>query len=55
MTSGFAIDPRVSQAWVAVAHGARVSRRILQGVGDPAPGSSFAQVNALYPHEKASD
>jgi len=55
MDAKFSVDAAVSQAWVAVAHGARMSSRILQSVGDPAPRSNFAQLNAVYPHEKASD
>jgi hypothetical protein len=32
-----------------------MSARVLAGIGDPAPGSKFQQVNALYPYEKSSD
>ena len=55
MDAKFSVDAAVSQAWVAVAHSARMSSRILQSVGDPAPRSNFAELNAVYPHEKASD
>ena len=55
MNPKFSVDPAVSQAWVAVAHGARMSSRILQSVGDPVPRSKFAELNAIYPQEKASD
>lgn len=41
--------------WVTVAHEARVMRRILANVGDPAANSRFLQINELYPWEKASD
>ena len=55
MAAQFSVDAAVSQAWAAVAHGARLSSRILQSVGDPVPRSNFAELNAVYPHEKASD
>lgn len=32
-----------------------MTSRILNGVRDPAPGSNFARINAIYPHEKSSD
>lgn len=49
------VDQKTAQAWVAVAHGARLASHILRAVGDPAPGSNFARTNSLYPPEKASD
>jgi hypothetical protein len=49
------VDEETTQAWVAVAHGARMSQHILRNVGDPAPHSPFAQINAHYVTEKASD
>ena len=55
MAPTFSVDAEVSQAWAAVAHGARLSSRILQSVGDPVQGSNSAELNAAYPHEKASD
>lgn len=55
MNERIPVDEATSQAWAAVAHGARMAEHILRNVGDPAPGSNFAQINALYPHEKASD
>ncbi|MGH8523523.1 MAG: hypothetical protein ACREXY_04705 [Gammaproteobacteria bacterium] len=55
MVGGVPVDEAVSRAWTAVAHSARLSRRMLSTLGDPTSGSSFTQINVLYPHEKASD
>jgi len=44
-----------TQAWATVAHSARVAQHVLRHVGDPSPESPFAQINALYAYEKASD
>ena len=55
MDNRIPVDEEVSRAWVAVAHGARTTNRMLDRLGEPAPDSIFAQVNALYPYEKASD
>lgn len=44
-----------SRAFTEVAQGARLSWRVLATVGDPRPGSNFAQVSELYPFEKVSD
>lgn len=41
--------------WVEVAHSTRILQRIFARIGDPAAGSNFATVNAMYPQEKASD
>lgn len=32
-----------------------MANRILHNVEDPSPDSNFAQINAIYPNEKASD
>lgn len=44
-----------SRAFTEIAHGSRMTSRMLTQVGDPTPGSSFATVNELYPFEKVSD
>jgi hypothetical protein len=49
------VDEETTQAWVAVSHGARMSQHVLRNVGDPALQSPFAQINAQYASEKASD
>lgn len=38
-----------------IAHRARLADRTLSAVEDPLPGSEFAQINDIYPAEKASD
>ena len=45
----------VSQAFTEIAQSARLTQHMVRSCGDPAPGSSFAQVNDLYPFEKVSD
>lgn len=55
MNEGIPVDEVVTRAWIAVAHSARMSLRMLSRLGDPASDSPFTQINALYPHEKASD
>lgn len=49
------VDPEISQDWVAVTIGSRVSHRTLELVGAPAPGSRLAQVDAGYPYEQVSE
>lgn len=49
------IDDVNQQAWIAVAHWTRINERVLSRIGDPAPGSNFAQVAKLFPFEKVSD
>jgi hypothetical protein len=49
------VDEANQQAWIAVAHWTRINERVLSRVGDPAPGSNFAQVAELFPFEKVSD
>lgn len=49
------VDRQTSLEWTEIAHSARLENRILGGVSDPAEGSNFAQVNAIYPSELASD
>ena len=41
--------------WVVGAHDARFLDRLIQQVGDPAPGCRLQQVNELYEWEKVSD
>lgn len=49
------VGDTVSRAWTEVAQGSRLANHMLQAMPDPTPSSNFAKVNALYPHEKASD
>jgi hypothetical protein len=49
------VNEAITRPWVEVAQGARLSARMLSRMGDPAADSNFAQINALYPWEKASD
>lgn len=49
------VDKINQQAWIAVAHGTRINERMLSRIGEPAPGSNFAQVANLYPFEKVSE
>lgn len=49
------VDEATSLAWAQVAHTARLAHHMLKGTPGPAPNSHFTQINALYPHEKASD
>ena len=51
----FPVDEDNTQAWTVVSHTARVDHRALRLIGDPAPGSNFADVARLYPYEKVSD
>lgn len=51
----YKIDRETSMPWVEVAHAARIMRDVLDSVGSPLPGSAFAQVDALYPWEPASE
>lgn len=55
MDFGVPVDAQTRQAWIEIAHAARLADRMLRRVGDPEPRSPFAQVNALYRWEKASD
>lgn len=49
------VSPEVVQSWVLIAHRARIADRMLGDINDPSPDSDFAEVNAMYPAEKASD
>jgi hypothetical protein len=51
----YKIDRETSQPWVQVSHGSRIMRDVLDQIGPPLPGSAFAQVDAHYPWEPASD
>ncbi|MCL3818552.1 hypothetical protein [Aeromicrobium wangtongii] len=55
MTNQFPVSEDISRAWTEIAQGARLSHRAFSSVGDPAPGSNFTLINAIYPWEKASD
>lgn len=55
MSDRIPVPDDVTLAWVSVAHSARLASHILRGVGDPRPASNFAQINAIYSYEKASD
>lgn len=48
------IDPETSQAWVTIAHQARLYERVLGSVSDPRPRSRFALIDSGYPNERAS-
>lgn len=49
------VDEATSLAWTEVAHKARLAHHMLTGTPGPSPSSNFAQINAFYPYEKASD
>jgi hypothetical protein len=55
VTTPFRVDEADAQAWTVVSHTARVGHKALCLVGDPEPGSNFADVARLYPYEKVSD
>lgn len=49
------MDKVTARTWVAIAQEARMAHRVLHGVGDARRGSNFAQIDSVYPYEKASD
>ena len=49
------VGEAVSRAWTEVAQAARLSNHVLQAMPYPTLTSNFAQINAVYPFEKASD
>ncbi|TFD13127.1 hypothetical protein [Cryobacterium sp. TMT4-10] len=51
----YRIDRETSMPWVEVAHSARIMREVLDTIGTPLRGSAFAQVDAQYQWEAASD
>lgn len=51
----YRIDRETSMPWVEVAHSARIMRDVLDAIGSPLRGSAFAQVDAHYQWEAASD
>lgn len=55
MTGQFPVDEKNTRAWTEIAQGARLHNHMFSAVADPAPGSNFEMINAIYPHEKASD
>lgn len=54
MTTNLPTDPDAVQRWVEIAQGTRMMDFMLKAMPDPGPDSNFAQIDALYPHEKAS-
>lgn len=48
------VDPQNANAWTEVSVGTWVAAAVLAGIGDPIAGSNLAQVDAVYPREKAS-
>jgi hypothetical protein len=55
MTVPIRVDEINSEVWTVVAHTARIGHRALCLIGDPEPGSNFADAARLYPYEKVSD
>lgn len=49
------VDDATRRLWTEIAQGSRMTHYAFSLVGDPAPGSNFAQINAVYPFEKSSD
>lgn len=49
------VDEMNSRAWAEVAFGSRIANHVLRATSRPSADSNFAKVDALYPHEKASD
>ncbi|RAO62148.1 hypothetical protein LUPAC06_00510 [Micromonospora saelicesensis] len=55
MDSPVPVPTEISQAFTEIAQGSRLTSHMVEGCGDPVGGSSFYQVNTLYPFEKVSD
>lgn len=49
------VPTEISQAFTEIAQSNRLTWHMVEGCGDPAKGSNFDQVNAVYPFEKVSD
>lgn len=49
------VDRSTSLAWTEIAQYARLANHILSAVPDPDGDSNLAQIDAMYPHERASD
>jgi len=48
------VTPAATVEWVAVAHGARLSARLLANVRQPTANSGFAQLDELYPFDSVA-
>lgn len=55
VTISLRVNDESCQAWIAVAHSARLQHRTMSLIRDPQPSSNFAEVAELYPSEKVSD